>query len=136
MVHQGADSYGPAVDPQEGLRLELASDARSAVAKVQTRFDMAMAKPNTLDDVDVSKGTILTRDMAKVEEAGMNGARAELAQASSYLSAILVARFGAARQLANGNNSKAKQQSFGEGSNKPLKRSCMRPRMRVRTQNA
>jgi hypothetical protein len=83
-----------------------ASDERSAVAEAKARFDAAMAKSDALDDTDVSK--VAGISMYKVEEACLIGARAWLAQASAHLSAISVARFGAARQSANGSSSKTK----------------------------
>ena len=86
------------MDPQKGLLLDLASDARSVVAKAKARFDAAMAKSDALDDADVSKVTVMISDKAKVDEARLNGARAMLAQASTYLFAISVARFVASRQ--------------------------------------
>jgi len=106
MAHQGAGGYGLAVDPHEGLLMDIASDARSAVAEVKARFDAATAKADALDDADASKGASITKDKAKVEEARLNGARAKLAQVSADLSAIAVARFGAARQHASGSTSK------------------------------
>ncbi len=112
MAYQGANSFGPAVDPKDGLLSELASDARSAVAKAKARFDAVMA---TLEDADVSKGAALTRDKAKLEDARLNGARAGFTQASASLSAISVARFGAARRPGSSN---PKQQDDGEGSSK------------------
>ena len=98
MVHQGASGSGPSLDPQEGLLLELASDARSVVAEAKARFDAAMAKSDALNDADVSKVSCIARDRAKVEEARLYGARARLAQASADLFAISVASFGSSRQ--------------------------------------
>ncbi len=63
MTHQGVNSFGPAVDPQEGLPFELSSDARSAVAEAKARFDVAMEKSDARDDPDASKGARLTNDM-------------------------------------------------------------------------
>ena len=76
----------------------MASDARSVVAKAKARFDATMAKSDAYDDADVSKVSGIIRDMAKVEEARLNGARARLAKASADLSAISVAKFGSCRQ--------------------------------------
>ena len=98
MAQQGASGSGAAVDPHEGLLLELASDARSVVAEAKDRFDVAMAKSDTLDDANVSKVACIVMDRAKVEEIRLNGARARLAQASTNLYAIFVARFGSSRQ--------------------------------------
>ena len=50
MAQQGASGSGHAVDPKEGLLLELASDARSVVAEAKARFDAPMAKSDALDD--------------------------------------------------------------------------------------
>jgi len=41
----------------------LASDARSVVAEAKARFDVAMAKSDALDDADVSKVSVIIRDM-------------------------------------------------------------------------
>ena len=120
MAHQGASGSGLAVDPQEGLLMDLASDARSAVAEAKARFDAATAKADALDDADVSKVANVVKDKAKVEEARLNGARAMLSQASADLSAIAVARFGPARQHASGSSSKAKQPDPGEAGSKLL----------------
>jgi 3-methyladenine DNA glycosylase Tag len=108
------------VDPQEGLLLELASDARSVIAEAKARFDAAMAKSDALDDSDVTKAAGIVRDQAKVEETRLNGARARLAQASADLSAISVARFGAARQPAR--SSKPKLQDDKESSKLPKRK--------------
>jgi len=124
MAQQGASGSGPVADPQEGLLLELASDARSVVAEAKARFDAAMAKSDALDDSDVTKAAGIVRDKAKAEETRLNGARARLAQASADLSAISVARFGAARQLPS--SSKPKLQEDKE-SNKLLKRKLPAP---------
>ncbi len=61
------------------------------------------------------------QDMAKVEEARLNGARARLAQALADLSAISVARFGAVRQTVGGSSSKSKLTEEGEGKSKFMK---------------
>ncbi len=97
MAHQGASGSGQAVDPQEVLLSDLASEARSVVAEATARFEAALAKSDALDDADVTKVAGIIRDRAKVQEARLNGARARLAQASADLSAISVARFGASR---------------------------------------
>jgi hypothetical protein len=67
MAQQGASGSGQAVDPQEVLLLDLASDARSVVAEAKAHFDAAMAKSDALDDADVSKVASIVRDMAKIE---------------------------------------------------------------------
>ena len=124
MALQGASSSRPAGDPHEGLFLYLASDARSVVAEAKARFDVAMVKSDAMDDANVSKVPKIVRDRAKVEEARLNGARARHAQASAYLFAISVARFGASRQPGRSN---PKQQDDVEVSNKLLKRKLSRP---------
>ncbi len=128
MAQQGASAAGPSPDPQEGLLLELASDARSAVAEAKARFDAAMAKADAMNDANDTKAAGITRDMTKVEEARLNGARARLAKASADLSAISVARFGAVRQTAGGSSSKSKLAEEGEGKRKFLKRKLPAPK--------
>jgi hypothetical protein len=103
------------------LLLDLASDATSVVAKAKARFDGALAKSDALDDADVSKVARIIKDKAKVEEACLNGARARLAQASSDMSAIYVARFGAARHTGSWSNSKLRLDA-GEAKSKLLKK--------------
>ncbi len=116
------------MDPQEVLLLDLASDARSVVAEAKARFDTSMAKPDALDDADISKMACIVKDRSKVEEVCLNGARARLAQASADLSAVSVARFGAAIQTAVGNNLKSKLTEEGEGKIKFLKRKLPAPK--------
>jgi hypothetical protein len=111
------------VDLQEVMLLDMASDARSVVAEATARFEAALAKSDALDDADVTKVAGIIRDMAKVEEARLNGARARLAQASADLSAIYVARFGASRQPSS---MKPKPQDDKESS-KLLKRKLPAP---------
>jgi len=124
MAQQGASALWLAVDPHEGLLLELASDARSVVTEAKARFDAPMAKSDALDDSDVTKAA---RTQPKVEEARLNGARARLAQASVDLSAIFVARFGAPRQTGSGSRSKPRLDSGGAGL-KLLKRKLHAPK--------
>ena len=127
MAQHEASGSGPAVDPYEGLLLELASDARSVVAEAKARFDAAMAKSDALDDSDVTKAAGIVRDKAKAEETRLNGARARLAQASADLSAISVTRFGAARQTGAGNSVKPRLDP-GEARSKLLKRKLSAPK--------
>ena len=122
MAHQGARDSGHAVDPHKGLLLELASEARSVVAEAKARFDAAMAKSDALDDSDITKATRIVMDKAKVEETRLNSTRDKLEQASADLSAISVARFGAARQPVS--SSKPKLQD-DKKSNKLLKRKLL-----------
>jgi len=126
LAQQGASGSRLEVDPHEGLLLELASDARSVIAESKARFDVPMAKSDALDDADVSKLSGIVKDMAKVEEARLNGARARLAQASACLFAISVARLGSSRQP---NNLKPKLQEDKE-SKKLLKRKLHAPMYR------
>ncbi len=128
MAQQGASGSGQAVDPQEVLLLDLASDALSVVAEAKARFDGAMAKSDALDDADISKVAGIVMDRAKVEEARLIGARARLEQASANLSAISVARFGAVRQIAGCSSSKSKLTEEGEGKSKFLKRKLPPPK--------
>jgi hypothetical protein len=67
MAQQRASGLGHVVKPEEGLLLELASDARSVVVEAKARFDVAMAKSDALDDADVSKVAGNVRVRAKVE---------------------------------------------------------------------
>ena len=67
------------MSPHEGFLLYLASEARCAVAEAKARFDAAMAKSDALNDADFSKIKGIIRDIAKVEEARLNGTRARLA---------------------------------------------------------
>ncbi len=127
MAQQGASDSGHAVDPQEGMLLELASDARSVVAEAKARFDAAMAKSDALDDSDVTKAAGIIKDKAKVEETRLNGARARLGQASADLSAISVTGFGAARQTVVGSSVKPRLDS-GEASSKLMKRKLHAPK--------
>ena len=127
MAQQGASGSRLAVDPHEGLLLELASDARSVVAEAKARFDAAMAKSDALDDSDVTKATGIVRDNAKAGETRLNGARAKLAQASANLSEIFVAIFGAARQNGVGSSVKPRLDP-GEAGSKLLKRQLPSPK--------
>ena len=86
-----------------------------------------MAQLGTLDNADALKSARLARGKANVEEAHLKGARVMVAQASTDLSEISVARFGAARQLINGIKSKAKQHDVGEGGKKLPKRKLPAP---------
>ena len=121
MALQGAISSRLAVDPHEGLLLDLPSDARSVVAEVKARFDAALAKSDALD---VSKVARIVGDKNKVKEARLNVARAMLTQASADLFAIFVARFGASWQPGS---SKPKKQDAGEANNKLLKMKLSAP---------
>ncbi len=115
------------MDPHEGLLFDLASDARSVVAEAKARFDATMVKSDAMDDADVSKVSRIIRDMAKVEEARLNGASAWLAQASADISAISVAKFGAARQTGFGSSPKPRLDT-GEAGSKLLKRKLHAPK--------
>jgi len=84
-----------------------------------------MAKSDSLDDANVPKVSGIVRNIAKMEEARLNGARARLAKASAYMFAISVARFGASRQPGS---SKPTQQDAGKGSIKLLKRKLLVPK--------
>jgi predicted flap endonuclease-1-like 5' DNA nuclease len=57
----------------------MASDARSVVAEAKARFDAAMANSDALDADDVTRVAGIGRNIAKVEEARLNGVRARLA---------------------------------------------------------
>ena len=86
-----------------------------------------MAKLDALDDSDVTKVTGIVRDIAKVKEARLNGARARLEQASADLCAISVPRFGADRQTGSGSSSKPRLDA-GEARSKLLKRKLPSPK--------
>ncbi len=86
-----------------------------------------MVKSDAMDDADASKVARIIRDKAKVEEARLNGARARLAHASTDLSAISVARFGAARQTGYGSNFRPRLDA-GEAGSKLLKRKLPAPK--------
>jgi hypothetical protein len=107
--------------------LDLASDARSVVAEAKARFDASMAKFDALDDYDVTKAAGIVMDKAKVEETRLNGACARLAQASANLSAISMARFGAARHTGARSSVKPRLDS-GEAGSKLLKRKLPAPK--------
>ena len=127
MAHQGASGSGLAVDPHEGLLLELTSDARSVVAEAKARFDAVMPKLDAMDDADVYKVARVVRDIAKVKEDRLGNARARLADAYADLYAISVARFGNARQTGFGSSSEP-WLNTGEERSKLMKRKLPSPK--------
>ncbi len=128
MAQQGASGSRQAVDPQEVLLFDLASDARSVVAEAKSSFRRNNGEIGRSRRRRYLQGASIVRDRAKVGEARLNGARARLAQASANVSAISVARFGAVRQTAGGSSSKSKLTEEGEGKSKFLKRKLPAPK--------
>jgi hypothetical protein len=85
-------------------------------------------KSDALEDDGTSKVARRVIDKTKIEERRLNSARARLAQASSDLSVISVARFGDTRQAGIGSSSRPRPLEPEEGSTKLLKRKMSAPK--------
>ena len=78
MAEQGGSASRVAVDPHEAILSDLVSDAKNVVAHGTIRVIISLAMSDASGDDDISKDARLVKDMTKVEETRLNGARARL----------------------------------------------------------
>ena len=99
MAQAGTSAAG-AMDLQLDLLSELFIDEKKAVVDATTRFEAALKKSDKLKDDDATPVAKVIRDLASVEEARLNGARARMAAARDSLTAYSLAKLGSGPKAA------------------------------------